>query len=401
LKILQLCNKAPFPANDGSSIAIYNMARGLIQNGVELHLLTINTKKHFKPTENIPDEFLKNTNYEAVFRNTDTSFSGMLLNLFSNQSYFESRFFFPEFEHRLIEKLNEIQFDVIQLEGLFMCSYISTIRKYSTAKIVLRAHNVEHIIWERHIQSEKNILKRYYLKIQNKRLKKSEIDHFKQVDAVIPITPTDQEWIEKYAAVSRIKTVLTGVDLGDYSLQRATDFEINSIFYFGSMDWIPNQQAVWWFLDNCWTRILESIPECKFVIAGRNIPEEFKRLVEQNIVIQENVEDPIEIYSKYNVMLVPLQSGSGLRIKIVEGLSYGKAIVSTNVGAEGISIESGKNIQIADDLNEFSLQVIQILQNTEKRLCLERNARAFAAENLDNTKITSTLVAFYQNLIQA
>jgi len=377
------------------------MARGLIQNGVELHLLTINTKKHFKPTENIPDEFLKNTNYEAVFRNTDTSFSGMLLNLFSNQSYFESRFFFPEFEHRLIEKLNEIQFDVIQLEGLFMCSYISTIRKYSTAKIVLRAHNVEHIIWERHIQSEKNILKRYYLKIQNKRLKKSEIDHFKQVDAVIPITPTDQEWIEKYAAVSRIKTVLTGVDLGDYSLQRATDFEINSIFYFGSMDWIPNQQAVWWFLDNCWTRILESIPECKFVIAGRNIPEEFKRLVEQNIVIQENVEDPIEIYSKYNVMLVPLQSGSGLRIKIVEGLSYGKAIVSTNVGAEGISIESGKNIQIADDLNEFSLQVIQILQNTEKRLCLERNARAFAAENLDNTKITSTLVAFYQNLIQA
>lgn len=401
MKILQLCNKAPFPANDGSSIAIYNMARGLIQNGVELHLLTINTKKHFKPTENIPDEFLKNTNYEAVFRNTDTSFSGMLLNLFSNQSYFESRFFFPEFEHRLIEKLNEIQFDVIQLEGLFMCSYISTIRKYSTAKIVLRAHNVEHIIWERHIQSEKNILKRYYLKIQNKRLKKSEIDHFKQVDAVIPITPTDQEWIEKYAAVSRIKTVLTGVDLGDYSLQRATDFEINSIFYFGSMDWIPNQQAVWWFLDNCWTRILESIPECKFVIAGRNIPEEFKRLVEQNIVIQENVEDPIEIYSKYNVMLVPLQSGSGLRIKIVEGLSYGKAIVSTNVGAEGISIESGKNIQIADDLNEFSLQVIQILQNTEKRLCLERNARAFAAENLDNTKITSTLVAFYQNLIQA
>lgn len=401
MKILQLCNKAPFPANDGSSIAIYNMARGLIQNGVELHLLTINTKKHFKPTENIPDEFLKNTNYEAVFRNTDTSFSGMLLNLFSNQSYFEPRFFFPEFEHRLIEKLNEIQFDVIQLEGLFMCSYISTIRKYSTAKIVLRAHNVEHIIWERHIQSEKNILKRYYLKIQNKRLKKSEIDHFKQVDAVIPITPTDQEWIEKYAAVSRIKTVLTGVDLGDYSLQRATDFEINSIFYFGSMDWIPNQQAVWWFLDNCWTRILESIPECKFVIAGRNIPEEFKRLVEQNIVIQENVEDPIEIYSKYNVMLVPLQSGSGLRIKIVEGLSYGKAIVSTNVGAEGISIESGKNIQIADDLNEFSLQVIQILQNTEKRLCLERNARAFAAENLDNTKITSTLVAFYQNLIQA
>lgn len=399
MKILQLCNKAPFPANDGSSIAIYNMARGLIQNGVELHLLTINTKKHFKPTENIPQEFLENTHYEAIFKNTDTSFWGTLLNLFSDQSYFESRFFFPEFEQRLIEKLNEIQFDVIQLEGLFMCNYISTIRKYSTAKIVLRAHNVEHIIWERHIQSEKNILKRFYLKIQNNRLKKSEILQLQKVDAIVPITDADQVWMEKYASPQRLKTILTGVDLKDYSLERSVDFNSNSIFYFGSMDWMPNQQAVWWFLQNCWPLILERIPNCKFVLAGRNIPVDFKRMEGQHIVIQENVANPIDVYSKFNVMLVPLRSGSGLRIKIVEGLSYGKPIVSTQVGAEGIAVESGKNIVIVDNPKEFSEEVIRIIQNSEWCENLERNARSFAAENLDNTKITSTLVEFYQNLI--
>lgn len=375
------------------------MARGLIQNGVELHLLTINTKKHFKPTENIPRDFLEDTHYQAIFRNTDTSFLGTLINLFSDQSYFESRFFFPEFENRLIEKLKEIQFDVIQLEGLFMCSYISTIRKYSIAKIVLRAHNVEHIIWDRHIQSENNILKKLYLKIQNNRLKKSEIQQLQKVDAIVPITTADQVWMEKHVPPQRLKTILTGVDLKDYSLVRSVDINPNSIFYFGSMDWMPNQQAVWWFLQNCWPLILERIPNCKFVIAGRNIPVDFKRMNDLNIVIQENVADPIDIYSKFNVMIVPLQSGSGLRIKIVEGLSYGKPIVSTQVGAEGIAVESGKNIVLVDNPKEFSEEVIRIIQSSEWCENLERNARSFAAENLDNTKITSTLVEFYQKLI--
>jgi hypothetical protein len=80
VKILQLCNKAPYPANDGSSIAIYNMARGLIANQVELHLMTINTKKHFKPTEQIPTEFLKDANYDAIYHDTNPSLIGITLN---------------------------------------------------------------------------------------------------------------------------------------------------------------------------------------------------------------------------------------------------------------------------------------------------------------------------------
>ena len=83
MRILQLCNKAPYPANDGSSIAIYNMAQGLLANQVELHLLTINTKKHYKPTENTPKNFVEKSNYQAVFKNTNTSLFGMFGNLLS------------------------------------------------------------------------------------------------------------------------------------------------------------------------------------------------------------------------------------------------------------------------------------------------------------------------------
>lgn len=179
LSILQICNKAPYPANDGSSIAIYNMARGFLANKVELHLLCINTKKHFKPDEGVPPDFRKQSHYRSVYRNTNTSIMGALLNLFSTRSYFVSRFKFNSFEHELTETLKKKKFDIIQLEGVFMGVYLPVIRKYSEAKVVLRAHNIEHYIWNRHALVEKNLLKRVYFNLQNKRLKRFELSVFK------------------------------------------------------------------------------------------------------------------------------------------------------------------------------------------------------------------------------
>ncbi len=105
MRVLQISNKAPFPPNDGSSIAIYNMGVGFIANDVDLHVLTINTKKHFKSDEDIPQDYKTKSHYQSVYENTDVSAVGALLNLFSSDSYFVSRFYFKDFENKLIEKL--------------------------------------------------------------------------------------------------------------------------------------------------------------------------------------------------------------------------------------------------------------------------------------------------------
>lgn len=399
MRVLQLCNKAPYPANDGSSIAIYNMAQGLLANQVELHLLTINTKKHFKSIKETPKDFVKKSNYQAVFKNTNTSFFGLICNLFSPKSYFESRFYFPEFETALIKKLQETSFDVIQLEGLFMACYIETIRKNSNAKIILRAHNIEHLIWERHISAEKNPLKKAYLNLQKARLKNSEIQAFKNVDGIIPITSADEKWIKRVIPNSLCKTILTGINLSDYSTQKGPNFIKNSVFFFGSMDWIPNQQAVYWFLQNCWELTLKKVPECNFIIAGRNIPRHIKQLQNKQIIIKENVAEAKDIYSNYNIMLVPLQSGSGLRIKIVEGLAHGKAIVSTDLGAEGIPIQSNENIFLANEPKVFVDKITNLLSDDVLLSKIGAGARSFAEEYLDNKKITKELVTFYEGLV--
>jgi len=397
MKILQLCNKAPYPANDGSSIAIFALAEGLADNGIELHLLPINTKKHFKPEENIPTDFKQKTHYSSIFKNTDTSAVGALLNLFSSQSYFVSRFYFKEYEDALIQKLQSNSFDIIQIEGVFMCTYIPIIRKYSKAKIVLRSHNVEHQIWERHLENEKASLKKTYLKLQNNRLKQFEITAFNQVDAIVTITDEDKKTISSICPNTLFHTCLTGINLNSYQFVTEAK-QPNTLFHFASMDWMPNIEAVDWLLNHVWQEVLKLKPDAKLILAGRGMPERFKKLTSQNITIIEDVKDSKEFYANYDVMLVPLWSGSGLRIKLVEGLAYGKAIITTSIGAEGIPYTNGKNMLIADTANDFVKDILEVLNNPSLKHDLQKSARNLAESHFDYKISAKRLIDFYKTV---
>ncbi len=400
MKILQLCNKAPFPANDGSSIAIANLALGLADNGIELHLLAINTKKHFKADEKIDHLTKEKTHYTSVYKNTNTTLHGALFNLFSKQSYFVSRFNFKEFELALIDKLKSQTFDIIQLEGVFMASYMATIRKHSKAKIVIRAHNIEHQIWERLLLEEKNWLKKKYVSLQNKRLKQFELSAFNNCDAIVPITDIDAENLKLLFPNQQIETCLTGLNLEDYK-RVLLPMQPNTIFHFASMDWMPNIEAVNWLLENVWNDVIKEIPDAKLVLAGRGMPESIKQKASSSISIIEQVESSVEFYKTFDIMLVPLWSGSGLRIKLVEGLAYGKAIITTSIGAEGIPYLANKHLMIADSSKDFKNAIITLIKNQSLKLDLQNEARALAEAEFNYKIIAEKLIVFYQRLLKS
>jgi glycosyltransferase involved in cell wall biosynthesis len=399
MRILQLCNKAPFPANDGSSIAISTLAQGLADNGMEVHVLSINTKKHFKPDQNISAALKQKTNYQSVYKNADTSALGAFLNLFSSQSYFVSRFFFKEYEEVLIKKLQTNSFDIVQLEGVFMATYIPIIKKYSNAKIVLRSHNVEHQIWERHLLSEKNFLKKMYLTIQNNRLKGFEINTCNKVDAIVTITDEDKKNISSICPKTPINTCLTGVNLEEYK-QVLQSKNPNTLFHFASMDWMPNIEAVDWLVTHVWNTIVKQQPEATLILAGKGMPERIKKLNSKHIIIIDDVIDAVAFYNTYDIMLVPLWSGSGLRIKLVEGLAYGKAIITTSIGAEGIDYEKNKHLLIADTSEEFASAILSLISNSTLKLNLQKAARNLAEKHFDYKVNAAKLIAFYQSLVK-
>jgi len=397
MRILQLSNKAPYPANDGSSIAIYNLAEGLADNGVELHLLTINTKKHFKPDSQVPQAFKDKTHYASVYRNTDTSVGGAFFNLFSSQSYFVSRFFFRAFEEELVRRLKAQRFDLVQLEGVFMATYIPLIRQHSQAKISIRAHNLEHQIWERHLAHEPGFLKKTYLRLQSKRLKCFELDAFAKADAIVAITDEDKKNIQTLVPHKTLYTCLTGVNLGAYRNVESPS-EANTLFHFASMDWMPNEEAVSWLLERVWPEVLKQLPESRLVLAGKNMPEKFRRLASQNLSVIEHVNSSAGFYATYDIMLVPLWSGSGLRIKLVEGLAYGKAIVTTSIGAEGIPYTNHKDLIVADSPEEFTAAIVSLLSDEQKKKRLQTQARLLAERYFDYKAIGADLLAFYKTL---
>ena len=397
MRILQISNKAPYPPNDGSSIAVYNMANGFIQNNVDFHLITINTKKHFKSDALVPDDFKKKSQYTSVYKNTGIKPIGAILNLFTNESYFVSRFVFKEFENELISCLNKHEFDIVQIEGIFMAPYIPVIRKHSKAKITIRTHNAEHVIWDRLIQNEGNGLKKQYLQLQNKRLKKTEIELLGIADAIIPITPTDKIIFEELEIKSNYFISPTGIDIDryqiDYSKEKPTTF-----FHLGSMDWMPNVEGVDWFLKEVYLPYFQNNEAITFNFAGRFMPKRFFEQSSKNLQFIGSVEDNISFYNQHDVMLVPLQSGSGMRIKIIEGMAMGKAIISTSIGAEGIPVTHLENIIIADNPKEFADAITELSKNDELKQKIKKNARSFIQNQFDNKYLVSQLLNFYTKL---
>lgn len=397
MRILLLTNKPPAPPTDGSSIAMYNMAAGFIANGVDLTLLTINTKKHFKPDAGVDPGFKKKSNYTSVYRNTDVSIAGALMNLFSDKSYFASRFYFKEFEEKLVEVLKKKDFDVIQLESIFMGEYIPVIRKHSRAKIVVRTHNIEHVIWSRMIENEKNAAKKKYLSLQNARLKIFEYWVLKEADAIVPITSVDQKYFESWNIQKPYFSSPTGLLLEKYKVDHTKEAPL-SVFHFGSMDWMPNEEAVLWFVNEVWSKVMAKQPQAKFYMVGRGLSPKVKSIEVPGVVVVGAAGSPQEVYYSYQVMVVPLLSGSGMRIKLIEGMAYGKAIVSTSIGAEGIPVTNGKDCLIADDPQSFADAVVELLNNSTRKETLENEARSFAEKNYDNTTLVKQLLNFYKTL---
>lgn len=399
MHLLQLTNKPPYPPNDGSSIAVYNMSCGLLNNNVDLTLLCINTKKHFKSDEEVDKDFKVKSNYQSVYQDTDVTLIGAILNLFSNKSYFVSRFYFKAFKEKLILLLTENTFDIIQLESIFLGEYIPIIRKYSKAKISIRTHNVEHLIWERVVANESHLIKRSYLLLQSKRLKNFEKMVLQNVDAIVPITEPDKIYFNNWGIHKPFHVSSTGIQLSQYNINHEEEIPF-SVFHFGSMDWMPNEEAVLWFVNNVWEKVLKKTPQAKFYIIGRGVSKKILSLNKPNVVVVGKIENAQQVFHHYSIMIIPLLSGSGMRIKMIEGMAYGKPIVATSIGAEGIAVTNHKNCLLVDTNNDFANALVEILNNEEKKKSLQKEARYFIEQNYENNTIVKRLVDFYKSLLK-
>ena len=400
MRILQLCHKPPLPAIDGGCIAMNNITQGLLAADHAVKVLTIETHKHpFRPEE-MPADYVERTAIEAVFVDTKVNLVDAFSNLVTSDSYNISRFFSTDFDIKLMDILQEQEFDVIHLESLFMTPYISTVRRFSNARVVVRSHNLEYKIWERMAQGASNTAKRFYINHLAKQLKKYELQVFKQIDGIAAITHEDAQ---KYLDLGCKKPVLTipfGINVDSYPI-KLDEAEHPSLFHLGSMDWMPNQEGVNWLLEKVWPILSAQQPDLKLYLAGRNMNAELQALNLPNVVVVGEVESAMDFMNSKSVMLVPLLSAGGMRVKIIEGMALGKTVISTSVGAEGIEYKNLENILIADNADEFAFMVNKVINDAELYRTIGTSARNLIETKYDNKVITAKLEAFYHQLLNA
>lgn len=403
MKILLICNKSPWPPREGGPIAMNAIAEGLINAGHQVRILAINSYKYKVDINSIPKSYAEKTKIELVLIDLKVRVVPAFLNLFSSKSYHVQRFISADFSNAIKRILKEEEFDVIQLESLFITPYVKLIREYSKAVITLRAHNIEHKIWERLSIGEKSLVKRAYLKHLARTLRLYELEAIQLVDGIVAITQSDADYFSNYVDTGRIISIPFGIDT-------ATSFEIkgehpeqsfnNTIFHLGSMNWKPNVEGIIWFLKEVWPELSKSDSSVRFHLAGREMPHEIFSFKSDKVIIDGEVPDALEYMKKFKVMVVPLFSGSGIRIKIIEGMLAGCAVITTSVGAEGINYSNGKNILIADTKEAFIDNVNFLFNHPEKIFELGKNASIFVKEEHNNQRLISKLESFYSQIIK-
>ncbi|MES2559610.1 MAG: glycosyltransferase family 4 protein [Bacteroidota bacterium] len=395
MRILQLINRVPWPLKDGGSIGYYNFIKGYHDAGCSVDVAALNTSKHYVNMQAIPPDLSAIADWHTVNIDNRVKVVDAFLNLFSTKSYHVERFISTEFEGMLTQLLQAKQFDVVIFESLFTTPYINVVRNNSKALLVLRHHNVEHEIWESLALQTRNPVKKWYVSLLAKRLKKFEFKQLNVVDISTCVTQQDAETFRGMGCTIPIHVIPASVDnhLLEIPLQK---IETPSLFHIGSMEWEPNVHAMRWFIDEVWKQLSVQFPSLQFHIAGRGMSDAFKQLTAPNLVIEGEVEDAVLFMRSKQIMVVPLFSGSGIRVKILEGMALGKAIVATSLGAQGIACEHNKNILIANTADEFCQCIGQLLNNPVLCETLGKEARKLVVEKYSNTKIAADVLTFYR-----
>ncbi len=367
MKVLQLCKKSPTLLHDGESIAIHQMTQLLLDIGCQVDVLVAHTHKHNKVDKS---KAILKVNYYYQTINTKHSILKLVFSLFSKTPYNVYRFFSKVFSKKLQDLLSKTEYDLVILEGSFLETYIPAIERNSKAKLVLRAHNVEYKIWEG-LSNQVNSYKRYLIKhFIIPKLRKYEILNLQKLQGIISISSKDTKWFKKHADVPLFELPICA-----NRVERTKLPNFFKIGYIGSLDWMPNRYGLNWFLQHVWSEIHKLEPSICMQIAGSNMPKEIKLLRKKNIEVLGEVPNSKDFIKNQSVIIVPLFSGGGMKVKVIEAMSLSKCVVSTHIGFEGIQGINKQNTVEIETAEEW-VQTLANLKNDKIRLTKVSNNAA-------------------------
>lgn len=262
---------------------------------------------------------------------------------------------------------------------------------------VLFQHNVETMIWKRHHERESHALKRAFFKMQARKMENYERSVCQRARHIIAVSAVDADCMKELFSIANVDAVPTGVDVDFFRpsdpVERTAD-----LLFSGSMDWLPNIEAIEYFLSEIFPLIRAKRPDTTFVIAGRSPDPAVLRAAERfpGVMVTGSVPDMRPYLWSSKISIVPIRIGGGTRLKIYESMAAGLPVVSTSIGAEGLDYTKGKDILIADTPEAFAASCLRLLENPEAHRAVSQNGLALVEENFSWASVTRQFEAILE-----
>lgn len=398
MHILWLKTELLHPVDKGGRIRTYNMLRALCRDH-RVTYLTLDDGGAAIDAVARASEYsheLIRVPFASAPKRSLRFFSELIANIFSPLPYAVAKYRSKEMR-ALIKEAVAHGPDVVVCDFLFPSLNVA---HDLGIPIVLFQHNVEAVIWERHMQIAKSLPKKLYMKLQWRRMQRHERAECLRFDEVVAVSRQDADSFTRDYGVKSVSDVPTGVDTEYFRPDRAAPRKRNNLVFTGSMDWLPNEDAILWFTESVLPLIQRTIPDVTLTVVGRNATPRLMKLNGVNgIEVTGSVPDVRPYLARAEVFVVPIRIGGGTRLKIYEAMAMGRAVVSTPIGAEGLPVEDGVHVLLRTSEAELAEGIVSLLQDEQRRELLAKTAEEFVNEHFGWNGVARTFAESCQRVI--
>lgn len=394
MRILMLTSSPPYPPSSGGALRAYGLLRGLASAGHEVHLLT------FITNEESIDPHLQDLCQQVVKvpmpqRDRVQRLRQLIL---SNRADIETRLYSSAMQDAQSRLLATISFDIVQYEGIEVATYLLAARATKPQAILCfdtfnAEAELQHSIYLADRAQPRRWPAAFYSYLQSRRLKHYEGDLCRAADLVLAVSAEDAAILRQYRSDGQVTVIPSGIHVNQYTPGNPSERDAQQIVFTGKMDYRPNVDAVTWFASEIWPHL----ENARFVIVGQQPSERVQMLAsDPRITITGRVESVQPFLQSAGVYVAPLRMGSGTRLKILEAMACGCAVVATSLAAAGLSERARAALHIADGAADFAAAVRDLMYSAERRAAMGIAAREAVQAEYDWSVIVPHLLRTYE-----
>jgi sugar transferase (PEP-CTERM/EpsH1 system associated) len=398
MRILWLKTELLHPVDKGGKIRTYNMLKELKRDHHVTYLTLDDGSASAEDRRNASEYCHELVCIPHARREKFTPgfYVELFLNLVAQHPYAIKKYESRAMRREIVERERQGSFD------LLVCDFLAPAANVPAGlrtPAVLFQHNVEAMIWKRHYEVQANPVKKAYLYGQWQKMRRFEREMCRRFDSVIAVSADDREQMKHEYGAEAVFDVPTGVDTEFFQPSGNAKAVPHSLVFTGSMDWLPNDDAIRYFTRQIMPLIKSKVPDVTLTVVGRNPAPALVDLSKEDpsLIITGRVDDVRPYIESAAAYIVPLRIGGGTRLKIYEAMAMEKAVVSTTIGAEGLPLTSGVELLLADEPATFADAVVRVLTDNAYASELGHRAAAVVREKFGWKQVTDRFVSLCAN----